>query len=61
MAVKLSLSGVSYLVNEFKSKILNNFITQVTVINNSDIYFSFFSIGRYFIPFKIGREAERST
>lgn len=41
MAVKLSLSGVSYLVNEFKSKILNNFITQVTVINNSDIYFSF--------------------
>ena len=41
MAVKLSLSGVSYLVDEFKSKILNNFITQVTVINNSDIYFSF--------------------
>ena len=41
MSVKLSLSGVSYLVNEFKSKILNNFITQVTVVNNSDIYFSF--------------------
>ena len=41
MPVKLSLSGVNTLVDEFKSKILNNFITQVTVVNNSDIYFSF--------------------
>ncbi len=41
MPVKLSLSGVNCLVSEFKSKILNNFITQVTVVNNSDIYFSF--------------------
>ena len=41
MSVRLNLKGISVLINDFKTKILNNFITQVTVINSSDILLSF--------------------
>lgn len=41
MNVKLNLKGLIQIVEELKSKIVTNFITNITVINSSDIIFSF--------------------
>ena len=41
MNVKLNLKGLIQIVEELKSKIATNFITNITVINSSDILFSF--------------------
>ena len=41
MIPKLNLKGVSLLVDELNNKILNNFITNVSVVNSSDILLSF--------------------
>ena len=41
MIPKLNLKGVSLLVEELNNKILNNFITNVSVVNSSDILLSF--------------------
>ena len=41
MILKLNLKGVSLLVGELNQKIINNFITNVVVMNSSDILLSF--------------------
>lgn len=41
MVPKLNLKGVSLLVSELNQKIINNFITNVVVMNSSDILLSF--------------------
>ena len=41
MIPKLNLKGVLILIEELKSKVLNNFITNVSVVNSSDILLSF--------------------
>ncbi len=41
MLPKLNLKGISIIVNELKDKILNNFISNISVINSSDILLTF--------------------
>lgn len=41
MSVKVNLKGLKIIVEELKSKIATNFISNITVINSSDILFAF--------------------
>ena len=41
MLPKLNLKGISIIVNELRDKILNNFISNISVINSSDILLTF--------------------
>ena len=41
MIPKLNLKGVSLIVNEIQNKVLNNFISNISVINSSDVLLTF--------------------
>ena len=41
MGVKINLAGLKEIVTELKSKIVTNFISNITVVNSSDILLSF--------------------
>ena len=41
MTPRLNLKGIALIIEEIKSKVLNNFITNVSIVNSSDILLSF--------------------
>ena len=41
MLPKLNLKGINIVVNELKDKVLNNFISNISIINSSDILLTF--------------------
>ena len=41
MTPRLNLKGIILLVDEIKTKVLSNFVTNVTVANSSDVLLSF--------------------